>query len=58
MTDQDLIEKAKNLYALIYQHDCYSVSDISEYMKTEVELHKRGYSCNTITELVITKEDD
>jgi hypothetical protein len=58
MTDQDLIKKAKNLHALIYQHDCYSATDVIEYIKTEEELHKRGYICDVIETLEITKEDD
>jgi hypothetical protein len=58
MTDKDLIEKAKNLHALIYVHDCYSASDVREYVKTEQELRKRGYTCDVIETLEITKDDD
>jgi hypothetical protein len=58
MSDEELIELARQLHESIYVFDCYGVSDLLLYYAVLDELRKRGYTIETVEKLVIEKAED
>jgi hypothetical protein len=57
MSDEELIELARQLYDSIYVSDCYGVSDLVLYYAVIGELARRGYEVVEEAELVIERAE-
>lgn len=58
MTDDELIAETKSLNSLIYELECYGVSDVMRLESALSELERRGYIVNEKTELVFEKQEE
>jgi hypothetical protein len=58
MSDEELIELARQLHSAIYVSDCYGVSDMLLYRAVIAELERRGYRVVEKAELVIERIEE
>ena len=58
LSDEELIELAKQLYESIYVFDCYGAGDLALYYAVIAELERRGYKIAEEAELVIERAEN
>jgi len=56
LSNRDLKKRAKSLYEVIYQGECYGVNDMLEYELVIKELNLRGFEVNENSNITIDRK--